>query len=136
MNSTVYIHPIGGTKKALDVCRTVESLYLARKRVVVYLSDAARASVLDEYLWTFSQPSFVPHVVWNGAGAVEEPVALVVGELANPNGADTLVIGDHLAELAGAAAFVEVHEVLARTAEDEGKAEAWGAAGFTVERAP
>ena len=130
--ATVTLHRIAGTKKALEVCRLVESLYLAGKRVVVFVSDGARASVLDEYLWTFSQPSFVPHVLWNGASEVEEPVVLVLGELANPNGADTLVVADHLADLTAASAFAEVHEVLARVAEDEGKAEAWQAAGFTV----
>jgi len=133
--STVIVHRIGGAKKALEVCRTVESLYLAGRRVVVYVSDAGRASVLDEYLWTFSQPSFVPHALWNGAAEVEEPVVLVVGEVANPNRADTLVIADRLADLAAAAPFVEVHEVLSRVAEDEGKPEAWQAAGFTVEDA-
>jgi DNA polymerase III subunit chi len=133
--STVIIHRIGGAKKALEVCRTVELLYLAGRRVVVYISDAGRASVLDEYLWTFSQPSFVPHVIWSGAAEVEEPVVLVVGEVANPNGADGLVVADHLADLGAAAMFAEVHEIVARVAEDEGKPEAWRAAGFTVENA-
>lgn len=133
--STVVIHRIGGAKKALEVCRTVESLYLAGRRVVVFVSDAGRASVLDEYLWTFSQPSFVPHAMWNGAAEVEEPVVVVIGEVANPNRADTLVVADHLADLGAAAAFAEVHEILARVAEDEGKPEAWKAAGFAVENA-
>jgi len=134
--STVTFHRIGGTKKALDLCRVVETLYLTGKRVVVYFTDAQRASILDEYLWTFSQPSFVPHVLWSGAGEVEEPVVLVCGETANPNGADTLVVGDRLADLSWAAQFAEVHEVLAEIAEDAEKPETWTAAGFTVNVAP
>jgi DNA polymerase III subunit chi len=111
----------------------VEKLYLAGKRVVVYFADAARASVLDEYLWTFSQAAFVPHVLWSGAGEAEEPVVLVCGAPANPNRADTLVVGDRLADLAWAEHFEAVHEVLAQTADDAGKPEEWRAAGFEVE---
>jgi DNA polymerase-3 subunit chi len=133
--TTVHLHRIGGAKKALDVCRVVESLYLDGKRVVVFVSDASRAAVLDAYLWTFSQPSFVPHALWPGGGDVEEPVVLVSGEAANPNGAEVLVVGDRLADLAWAASFAEVHEVIAQTAEDAGRAEAWEAAGFTVKAA-
>jgi DNA polymerase III subunit chi len=130
--STVTVHRIGGAKKALDVCRIVEELYLAGKRVVVYVSDSGRAAILDEYLWTFSQPSFVPHVMWTGAGEVEEPVVLVCGEPANPNGAGALVIADRLADPEAARGFAEVHDILARVAEDEGKVAAWRAAGFEV----
>jgi DNA polymerase III subunit chi len=133
--STVILHRIAGAKKALDVCRIVEGLYLAGQRVVVFVADAKRAAILDDYLWTFSQPSFVPHCLWDGATEVVEPVVLVTGELANPNGADTLVIADRVADLAGATAFAEIHDVVAQLAEDAGKAEAWEAAGFTVKDA-
>ncbi len=129
------MHRVAGTKKALDLCRVVETLYLAGRRVVVYFGDAGRAAVLDEYLWTFAQSSFVPHVLWDGAAAVEEPVVLVCGEAANPNGADTLVVGDRLTDLAWAGQFTEVHEVLAQVAEDADKPEAWQGAGFAVEEA-
>ena len=134
--STVTIHRIAGAKKALDVCRIVEALYLAGRRVVVFVGDGKRAAILDAYLWTFSQPSFVPHCLWDGAAAVDEPVVLVGGELANPNGADILVVADRLSDLAAAAAFAEIHDVVAELAEDAGKPEAWEAAGFTVTCAP
>jgi len=129
----VTLHRVAGAKKALDLCRIVEELYLAGRRVVVFFADARRAAILDEYLWTFSQPSFVPHCVWDGAATVDEPIVIVTGELAIPNGADVLVVGDRLPDAAAAAPFREVHDVVARLAEDEGKAEAWVAAGFAVD---
>ena len=133
--TTVTIHRIAGSKKALELCRLVETLYLAGRRVVVFFGDAKRAAILDDYLWTFSQSSFVPHAPWDGATPVEEPVAVVSGELVNANRADTLVVADRLADAATAAAFAEVHDLVADLAEDSGKAEAWAAAGFVVSEA-
>lgn len=131
----VTLHGVAGAKKALDVCQLVERLFLEGKRVVVFVGDGGRAAILNDYLWTFSQPSFVPHCLWDGASDVEEPVVLVVGEVANPNGAGVLVVADRLRDPAAAAAFKDVHDVVARSAEDEGKAEAWRAAGFEVREA-
>jgi DNA polymerase IIIc chi subunit len=130
---SVVLHRLAGAKKAYDACRLVEALYLDGRRVVVWFSDAGRAAVLDQYLWTFSQSSFVPHLRWNGGDELEEPVALVVGELANPNRADVLVVVDRLEELGAAAQFERIHDLLARTSEDHGKREAWEAAGFSVQ---
>ena len=129
----VVLHRLAGTKKALDACRLVESLYQAGKRVTVFLSDSSRAAMLDEYLWTFAQHSFVPHVLWNGQGEVEDPVALVMGTLANPNGASVLVVGDRIAEPGDAGDFAEVHDFVTTAPEDEGKRKAWEDAGFTVD---
>jgi DNA polymerase-3 subunit chi len=130
---TVTIHRIAIAKKALDICRIAEALYLAGKRVAVAVTDAKRAAILDDYLWTFSQPSFVPHALWDGDAPIAEPVAIVAGELANPNGATALVVADRIADAAAAAAmFPEIHDIDAGLAEDEGKAEAWAAAGAEV----
>jgi DNA polymerase IIIc chi subunit len=131
--ATVTIHRIAIAKKALDICRIAEELYLAGKRAVVLVTDSKRAAILDDYLWTFAQPSFVPHALWDGATPIEEPVAIVAGELANPNGATALLVADRVADPAAAAAmFAEIHDVDARLAEDEGKAEAWADAGCSV----
>ncbi|HVN75182.1 MAG TPA: DNA polymerase III subunit chi [Thermoanaerobaculaceae bacterium] len=130
--SEVILHRLAGSKKALDVCQLVERLYTSGKRVAVWVSDRGKAAVLDQYLWTFSQNSFVPHALCDGGGEADEPVAVVTGSLANPNGAEALVVADRLAEPAAAAAWPEIHDVAAGTAEDEGKKEAWEAAGFEV----
>ncbi len=129
---TVILHRLGGRKKALDACRLVEELYTAGKRVTVFLSDPGRAAIINEYLWTFAQHSFVPHVLWDGGGEVDDPVVVVAGALANPNGSQVLVIGDRLDDPARAAEWPEVHDLLAGSPEDEGKEGAWEAAGFAI----
>jgi DNA polymerase IIIc chi subunit len=128
----VILHRLSGSKKALDACRLIEGLYLAGKRVVVYCADGGRASILDSYLWTFAQQSFVPHAIWNGESDVEEPVVLVTGAPVNPNAATVLVVADRLDDPRSAADFSEIHDLATRGAGDAGKAEAWSAAGFTV----
>ncbi len=126
----VILHRLTGSKKALEACRLTEMLYKRGKRVVVWLSDRGRAAVLDEYLWTFAQNSFVPHCLWDGVGEADDPVVIVTGTLANPNGAEALVVGDRLQDLAAASGWTEVHDFVTGSAEDEGKLAAWEAAGF------
>ena len=92
----VILHRLTGSKKALEACRLIERLYSSGKRVAVWMSDRGRAAVLDEYLWTFAQNSFVPHALWDGNGDADEPVAIVAGTLVNPNRAETLVVADRL----------------------------------------
>lgn len=128
----VVVHRLAGSKKALDACVLVEQLFLKGRRVAVCFSDAGRAGLFDAYLWTFAQHSFVPHARWSGSGDLEDPVALIAGPPARPNDADVLVVADRLADPSAAAAFEEVHDLVASGPEDEGKVEAWRAAGFTV----
>lgn len=134
MASTVIVHQLAGTKKALEACRLIEALYLAGKRTVVWVSDAGRAAVLDDMLWTFSQSSFIPHELWDGAGEASDQVVLVTGTLANPNGADVLVVVDSLAQPETAKEFREIHDLVAQAAEDASKAAGWEAAGFKVKQ--
>ena len=126
----VILHRLAGSKKALEACRLTEALYKRGQRVVVWLSDRGRAAVLDEYLWTFAQNSFVPHAIWDGIGDADEPVVIVSGVLANPNRAEVLVVGDRLHDPAAAREWSEVHDFVTGAAEDEGKKAAWEAAGF------
>ena len=128
----VILHRLTGSKKALEACRLVERLYASGKRVAVWVSDRGRAAVLDEYLWTFAQNSFVPHALLEGAGGADEPVAVITGSLANPNGAETLVVADRIGDPAAASGWAEVHDLLTGAAEDEGKRAAWESAGFKV----
>ncbi len=130
--TTVTLHRLAGTKKALEACRLVEKLYLAGTRTVVWISDAGRAGMFDDYLWTFAQASFVPHSLWNGQGSCDDPVVVATGTLGSPNAASALVIVDRLADPAQATAFAEVHDFVAQGAEDAGKKESWEQAGFTV----
>lgn len=131
----VVLHLLAGTKKAQELCRLVEALYLAGRRVTVWVSDPGRAATLDEYLWTFAQHSFVPHGMWNGRDPMEDPIAVVTGTLANPNESEVLVVADTLVDLSLAGGWIEAHDLVTPAAEDAGKKEAWTAAGFAVREA-
>ena len=128
----VIVHRLAGTKKALEACRLIDGLYRSGRRVVAWVDDAGRAKMFDEYLWTYAQHSFVPHVLWGGEGEVEDPVVVVTGSLVNPNRADTLVVVDRLTDPAAAAAFPEIRDLASQAAEDQGRREAWEAAGLPV----
>jgi DNA polymerase-3 subunit chi len=128
----VILHRLPGTKRAVEVCRLVESLYLDGKRAVVFMEDAGRASVLDAMLWTFSQNSFVPHVYCQGAESAQEPVVLVSGTVSNPNRSTVLVVGDRLPDLDQAAPFGEIHDFIGATPEDAARCSAWEASGYEV----
>ncbi len=127
---TVLLHPLPGEKRALVVARLVERLHRDGRRLVVWVADAARRRVLDDFLWTFDQVSFVPHAAWaGGEGEVEDPVVLL-GEAANPNRADVLVVGDELPPAAWATAFAEVHDFAPAGADGDQRRACWQAAGF------
>jgi DNA polymerase IIIc chi subunit len=128
----VFLHKLAGRKKAHVACGLVAKLYEAGRSVVVFVSDPARAAVLDEYLWTFAQSAFVPHTRWNGLDAPEDPVLIVTESVRAPGNADALVIVGRLDDPAAARAFVEIHDLDADTEEDAGKRGAWEAAGFSV----
>lgn len=128
----VVLHRLAGSKKALDACRLVEKLYLAGEKVVVWFQDQGRAAIFDQYLWTFSDTSFVPHRLVMDRGEVDEPVAIVVGELANPNQASHLVVVELPKNLKHVAGFALVHDLLLA---GEERKDRWEAAGFSVEEA-
>ena len=130
--SQVVVHRLAGTKKALEACRLIDGLYRAGRRVVAWIDDSGRAKMFDEYLWTYAQHSFVPHILWAGEGEAEDPVVVVTGSLANPNRADALVVVDRIPDPVAAAAFPEIHDLASQAAEDQGRREAWEATGLSV----
>lgn len=129
----ITIHVLPTRKKAHDACVLVERLYLAGRKVVIWVAEPGRAEILDQYLWTFSQPSFVPHCLGDGSHLWEsEPVVIVTGEFQPPPGADALVLVDRLPDPAAASFFPEVHDLDAGGDDDAGKSDQWAAAGFEV----
>lgn len=128
----VVVHRLSSTKRALDACRLIESLVARGQRVLVYFTDATRATTFDQYLWTFSQNSFVGHCLWDGHSEADDPAVLVIGTLDRPNGATVLVTLDPLENPADAHAFEEIHDFMTPLAEDQDKPERWAAAGFQV----
>ena len=98
----------------------------------MWSADEGRTQLLDEYLWTFAQHSFVPHARWTGRGEMDDPVVLVSGSVANPNSADTLVVVDRLDDPSQAAGFTEIHDLVAQIVGDGDKHKLWEQAGFEV----
>lgn len=92
--------------------RVIQQLVRDGRRVVVWMADDGRRQMLDDYLWTFDKRSFLAHEVWSPEqGEVAVPVVLV-GEPANPNRADVMVVGDELPDEAWAASFEELHDFI------------------------
>jgi DNA polymerase-3 subunit chi len=121
------LHRLAGDKRALDLAKLVERLYQGRRRLVIWMADDGRRQILDDYLWTFRKLSFVPHQLWESSlGAVEEAVVLV-GEPANPNRADVLIVGDDLPPGEWAASFAEVHDLVPQGTAGEQRRAWWQA---------
>jgi DNA polymerase-3 subunit chi len=128
----IVLHELPGTKRAGVLARLVEELYGQGKRMVVWVADEGRRQILDGYLWTFRQLSFVPHTSWAaGMESAVEPVVLV-GEAANPNAATVLVVGDDLPPLEWAGGFEEIHDLIPAGPSGEARAAAWRETGWTI----
>jgi DNA polymerase-3 subunit chi len=117
-------HPLPSSKRAGLVVREITRLFGEGRKTVVWVADDRLRTVLDEYLWTFEQLAFIPHIVWSEAmGEVVDPVVLVDRQ-ANPNGAEALVVADELPPPEWVSDFSEVHDFIPPG--DEGaEREAW-----------
>jgi DNA polymerase III subunit chi len=63
------------------LCRWTERLYMENKRVRIVVDSTQSAQLIDQLLWTFSQASFIPHMVFSQGNALpDEPVLITVGE--------------------------------------------------------
>jgi len=129
----VTLHRLPGSKRALEVARLAEQLLGSGRRLVLWVEDEGRRTILDGYLWTYEKLSFLPHVLWGPSmGPVEDPVVLV-GEPANPNRAEVLLVGDEIPPPEWAARFAEVHDLAPPGPAGGGRRTAWEEAGFEVE---
>ncbi len=135
MPRKVILHRLPGSKRAMEVAQLAERLFGAGHRLVIWVADEGRRTILDDFLWTFEGLSFVPHVLWGPTmGTVEDPVVLV-GAPVNPNRADLLLVGDEIPPAEWAAGFVEVHDLAAPGSAGGGRRTSWEEAGFEVEDA-
>lgn len=68
------------------LCRWVEHYYEQGLRAQVLTDSTLAAQSLDQLLWTFSQPSFIPHRIVGApdGAAPREPVIITVGEAPVP----------------------------------------------------
>jgi DNA polymerase-3 subunit chi len=65
--------------RLVTACRLAEKAYDQGLRVTVRTASAAETAEFDELLWTFSDRSFVPHVVWPTEPDVVAATPVVVG---------------------------------------------------------
>ena len=128
----VVLHELPGAKRAGVLVRLIETLYREGKRMVVWVADEGRRQILDDYLWTFRQLSFVPHLSWGpGMESPVEPVVLV-GEAVNPGSATVLVVGDELPPMEWAGEFDEIHDLVPSGPAGEARTAAWRETGWTI----
>lgn len=80
-------------------------------RVVVMGGSEERVDHLDTLLWSYSEPSFLPHGSVRGGSAERQPVWLTAAD-ENPNGATMLVLLDGVRSvlLAGYARVCDVFD--------------------------
>ncbi len=63
------------------LCRWTERFYMEKKRVQIVVDSTAAAQLIDQLLWTFSQASFIPHIIFSPGGAPPaEPVLITASE--------------------------------------------------------
>jgi DNA polymerase-3 subunit chi len=73
------------------LCRWTERFYMEKKRVQVLVESMAAAQLVDALLWTFSQPSFIPHLILSRTGDPPEEPVIVTPEPVRIRGFETLV---------------------------------------------
>ena len=70
--------------RLVTACRLAEKAYDQGLRVAVRTASAAETAEFDELLWTFSDRSFVPHVVWPTEPDAVAATPVVVGSSGLP----------------------------------------------------
>ncbi len=64
------------------LCRWTERFYNEKRRVQILVDSTPAARFIDQLLWTFSQASFIPHIILNsGDNPPEEPVLITLSEI-------------------------------------------------------
>jgi DNA polymerase-3 subunit chi len=63
------------------LCRWAERLWNEGAKVQIVVDSTPAGQLIDQMLWTFSQPAFVPHAVFSPEeGGQAEPVLISIGE--------------------------------------------------------
>lgn len=121
----VELHPLSGTKRAGQLARLIDELHASGRRIAVWVQDEGRRQALDDFLWSFTKLGFVPHVVWSSSmGDVEDPVVLV-GEPANPNGAQVLLVADEPPDGDWLTGFEEIHDLVPEGPDGAARTAVW-----------
>ena len=108
----IHLHDLPGDKRAGELAKLVESLYRARRRVVVWVEDDSRLKILDDYLWTYHKLAFLPHRVWTDGSVPDDEPIVLVSQPAEMVRYEVLVVGDGFPPADWAARFQEVHDLI------------------------
>jgi DNA polymerase III subunit chi len=112
MTTTLLFIETRSADKRMALCQQVEQFYEKGRRVVVVTDSTLAAQHLDQLLWAFSQPSFIPHRVVTGPPKtpMAEPIIIVPSPVAIPGYevlvADSRVTLDFLQHFSTAIHFV------------------------------
>lgn len=93
------------------VCRLTDKAWRRGHRVWIHADNPAHAERLDEWLWTFSQGSFVPHERAGAQAPTDCPVLIGTGDDAVA-GDDALLINEAADVPPFAADFPRIAEVV------------------------
>ncbi|MFL6549076.1 MAG: DNA polymerase III subunit chi [Povalibacter sp.] len=93
-------------------CRLIEKAYDSGFRVYALTSSLAEAQHLDELLWTFSDRTFIPHEVIEGAPPAHERVAVLIGMEAAPATHRQLLVNLSTALPADIESFERIAEIV------------------------
>jgi DNA polymerase-3 subunit chi len=67
------------------LCRWAERFYNEKRKLQIVVDSTHAAQYIDQLLWTFSQSSFIPHLVFGpGKDNIIEPVLITIGEIQIP----------------------------------------------------
>ena len=78
---TVYFVETSVAEQRGLLCQWTERLSAGEKRVQIVVDSTPSAQVIDQLLWTFSQSSFIPHLIYaDGQQKLIEPVVITIGE--------------------------------------------------------
>ncbi len=88
MQAIIYIADEADFAKVLP--KALEAIIAKQNRVLVYCADKKRLGELDNYLWSFEQLSFLPHVTEDDELQEETPI-LLAGTFEKANNRNVVV---------------------------------------------
>ena|SRR3990167_4563699 len=82
--------------KVAYACRLVRKARAADCRIVLLTNNRSHLAALDETLWTFSEPEFLPHVTAGDPLAAQTPIVLTDNDAAElPHHQILINLSDH-----------------------------------------
>lgn len=78
------------TKYQNFLCKLVEKIYRRQHRIYIHSNDETQAHQIDQWLWTYDENSFLPHLLVN-EGLQPAPPIQIGYETAPPQQHDILI---------------------------------------------